>query len=114
MVGIFGEAPVVLNWPSLSRLLGLFCANAAVEANSTATEALSNICFFTKRPPSLQLLSSRALILAHGEKSEQARRAEMQVAKCTIWEWVLAHRSHPKYIDARRRASARSSPARYR
>ena len=50
------ETPVVLNSPSFSRLLGLFCANAAADANSTAADAASIIRSRMKRP-SLHLWS---------------------------------------------------------
>jgi len=51
IVGIFGDAPVVLNCPSFSRLLGLSCANAAAEARSGAARhgqhhTLAHVEFF--------------------------------------------------------------------
>src|SRR5215469_12372909 len=53
MVGMWGEAPVTLNWPSFSRLPGAFCAKAETAVNSVAAETADNkrICI---REPFLQ------------------------------------------------------------
>src|SRR5262249_54786165 len=50
MVGILGVAPVVLNWPSLSRLDGGVWAKAVVDISAAVDSAISR-CVRMAKPP---------------------------------------------------------------
>src|SRR5712675_1751061 len=50
MVGMLGVAPVGLNWPSLSRLVGGVWANAAVDVSAAVDSAISR-CLRMAKPP---------------------------------------------------------------
>src|SRR6516162_3207062 len=45
IVGMFGEAPVVLNWPNFSRLSDVSSPKAAEDASITATQVASIVRF---------------------------------------------------------------------
>src|SRR3984957_16326230 len=51
MVGMLGDAPVVLNAPSLSRLVIGAWANAAVDASSAAVDSATTNCLRMTKPP---------------------------------------------------------------
>src|SRR5262245_38324369 len=58
MVGMWGDAPVTLNWPSFSRLPGAFCAEAETAVSNAAAEAADNRRLYIREP-----LLHRALLV---------------------------------------------------
>src|SRR6185437_478858 len=60
MIGILGDAPVVLNAPSLSRLVIGAWANAAVVVSSAAVDSAATNCLRMTKPPDCAELSDRS------------------------------------------------------
>src|ERR1700722_15383789 len=78
MVGMLGDAPVVLNAPSLSRLVIGAWANAAVVVSSAAVDSATMNCLrMTKPPDSAELLvrSAGGISFAHRHAGSSGRCA---------------------------------------
>src|SRR5579883_365501 len=75
MVGILGDAPVVLNAPSLSRLVIGAWANAVVDASSAAVDSAITNCLRMASPPRLRgaVVRPAGPSFAHGYERSSGR-----------------------------------------
>src|SRR5690349_1870492 len=78
-IGMLGAAPVVLNWPSLSRLSGAFCAKVAVVASSVAVTVASRRMRIALPPIVLDLCLPVRISLPHRAELATAARSSTGV-----------------------------------